>query len=91
MDLHPAGDLNFRFRLSTIRQNMPIHEHRRVDIFGANFVDNLRKGGARDGVTWPFGKVFYIRSFYFVFVYCTRCLVTSLTIWRQDPQPDKEP
>jgi hypothetical protein len=45
-------------RLSTIRTNMPIEEHRRVDIFG---VENLQRkffvGGAGDGRTWPFGPV----------------------------------
>ena len=36
---------------------MPIQEHRRADIFGANSVDKLNIGGAGDGVTWPFGQV----------------------------------
>jgi hypothetical protein len=36
---------------------MPIHEHRRVDIIGAQSVVSFKIGGAGDGQTWPFGQV----------------------------------
>jgi hypothetical protein len=48
----------FFLRLLTIRTNMPVEQHRRVDIFG---VENLQRkffvGGAGDERTWPFGPV----------------------------------
>ena len=43
-------------RLSTIRTNMPIEEHRRSDIF-KNVETKFFVGGASDGRTWPFGPV----------------------------------
>jgi hypothetical protein len=57
-------------RLSTIRRNMPIDQHRRKDIVElqtGNSQSDVEKyqagnrcftiGGANDGRTWPFGQV----------------------------------
>lgn len=44
-------------RLVQIRQNMPVNQHHRADIFGAVSTGDFAVGGVGDGRKWPFGQV----------------------------------